>query len=298
VADRRPVRSRRPPSRLRLRADADGALLDFLVRKGAIPEDLARSVIQRGGAFVGRNRVRDPLAKIRAGDPVEVTLVAPPIAPLGKERILHLDDLVVALDKPAGIAAQEDLAGGPALPDLCSALLREVGEARTQVLLVHRLDRGTTGVTLLARTRAAQAALLAEFRERRATKEYLALAARAPAGDDSTVDTAVEGRPALTRFRVLERFSAGALISALPETGRTHQIRLHLQQLGSPILGDKAHGGATFVTRPDGARHDFPRPMLHALSLRIRHPRGNQLQVVTEVPPDFREARDFLARAE
>ena len=290
------MRSRRPPARLRLVAEADGVLLDFLTRKGAISEQTARAVIARGGAFVGRERVRDPGAPIRTGDRVEVTLRAPAAPPLGRERILHLDDLVLAVDKPAGLAAQEDLAGGPALPDLCSALLREAGEAQTQALLVHRLDRGTTGVTLLARTRAAQAALLAEFREHRARKEYLALVAPAPAADDGILDTPVDGRRALTRWRMLERFAGGALIAAVPETGRTHQIRLHLQRSGSPILGDKPHGGATFVTNPSGLRHDFARPMLHALSLAIRHPRGDELRIEAPVPEDFQDGRDFLNR--
>jgi len=277
-------------------AEADGVLLDFLVRKGAISEETAQAVIARGGAFVGRERVRDPGAAIRAGDRVEVTLRAPAIPPLGRERILHLDELVLAVDKPAGIAAQEDLAGGPALPDLCSALLREAGEPRTQALLVHRLDRGTTGVTLLARTRAAQAALLAELRERRARKEYRALVSPSPGADGGILDTPVEGRAALTRWQVLERFSQAALIAAIPETGRTHQIRIHLQQLGCPILGDKAHGGATFVTSPSGSRHDFARPMLHALSLAIRHPRGQELRIEAPIPPDFQAGRDFLTR--
>src|SRR5262249_58989205 len=92
---------------------------------------------------------------------------------------LHLDRLVMGVDKPAGVLAQEGRAGGPALPDLCSQLLRERGEPDT-ALLVHRLDRGTTGVTVLARTRASQAALLAEFREGRPVKEYLALCPGAP----------------------------------------------------------------------------------------------------------------------
>jgi 23S rRNA pseudouridine1911/1915/1917 synthase len=276
-------------------AEADEVLLAFLVRRGAISEELARTAIARGGAFVGSERVRDPRAPVCAGDRVELTLRAPALPPLGRERILHLDDLVLAVDKPAGIAAQEDLAGGPALPDLCSALLGEAGEQRTEALLVHRLDRGTTGVTLLARTRAAQAALLAEFRERRARKEYRALVAPPPASDEGMLDRPVDGRPAVTRWRVLERFSGVALIAAVPETGRTHQIRIHLQQLGSPICGDKTYGGATFAARPSGSRHDFTRPMLHASSLAVRHPRGHELRVEAPIPADFQAAREFLA---
>src|SRR5881394_1780738 len=171
------MRSRRLPSRLRLVAERDEPLVQLLIRRGGISQELARAAAARGGAFVRGRRVRDPESLVRPGDRVEVTLYTPEVPALERERILHLDEMVIAVDKPAGIAAQQDLAGGPALPELCSALLREAGERETQALLVHRLDRGTTGVTVLARTRHAQAALLAEFREHRARKEYRALVA-------------------------------------------------------------------------------------------------------------------------
>jgi RluA family pseudouridine synthase len=290
------LRARRPPARLRLIAESDEPLLAFLVRRGGISEELARAAIERGGAFVRAARQRDPAAPVRRGDRVEVSLQAPRLPPLTRAHILHLDDLVLAVDKPAGIAAQEDLAGGPALPELCGALLREVGERETQALLVHRLDRGTTGVTVLARTRRAQTALLAEFRERRARKEYRALVAPAPAADEGVLDEPIESRPARTRWQVLQRFPAGAAVAAFPETGRTHQIRLHLQALGSPLLGDRLHGGQTMLTAAGGERQELPRPMLHALSLELRHPRGGALRVLAPPPDDFEAARAFLAR--
>jgi 23S rRNA pseudouridine1911/1915/1917 synthase len=278
---------------LRLVADRGGALLEFLVRRGGISEERAREAIGRGGAFVQGRRVREPGTLLREGDRVEVALSAPPPVPLGRERILHIDDLVLAVDKPAGVAAQEDLAGGPALPDLCSALLREMGE-KDDALLVHRLDRGTTGVTALARTRKAQSALLREFREHRARKLYRALVAPGPDRDEGVVETPVAGRPARTRWRVLDRYPGAASIEASPETGRTHQIRIHLGGLGCPLLGDKAHGGRTFVAHPSGARHELERPMLHALSLVVRHPRGGELRVEAPLPADFAAAQAFL----
>src|SRR5207302_10339470 len=102
-----------------------------------------------------------------------------------------------------------------------------LGEKQTQALLVHRLDRGTTGVTLLARTRKAQSALLEEFRERRVRKEYRALTAGAPSREEGAIELPVDGEPAVTRWRVLERVADAALVAAFPETGRTHQIRIH-----------------------------------------------------------------------
>ena len=231
---------------------------------------------------------------MRAGDRVELALRSSRASPVGKDRILHLDAEVVAIDKPAGVAAQEDLAGGDTLPELCSALLREMGEQQTQALLVHRLDRGTTGVTLLARTRRAQSALLGEFREHRVRKEYRALVSPAPSADTGIADGPVASRPALTRWRVMERHRSSAMIAALPETGRTHQIRVHLLALGCPLLGDKAHGGPAFLTTAAGVRHDFGRPMLHALSLELRHPGGSPLHIEAPLPADFEAARAFL----
>jgi 23S rRNA pseudouridine1911/1915/1917 synthase len=278
---------------LRLFADRDEPLLGFVVRRGAIAEETAREAIARGGAFVQGKRVRDPGRALRSGDRVELRLRAERAAPLSQKQLLHLDPLIVAVDKPAGVAAQEDLSGGDALPDLCSALLASLGE-KPQALLVHRLDRGTTGVTLLARTRRAQAALLAEFRAQRVTKEYRALVSPAPRAEEGTSDIPVGSRPALTRWRVLERYPDAAMISAHPATGRTHQIRVHLAAAGCPLLGDKEHGGPALLTRPSGARHDFLRPMLHALSLSFRHPDGRTLRIDAPLAADFKAAQAFL----
>ena len=157
---------------------------------------------------------------MRAGDRVELALRSSRASPVGKDRILHLDAEVVAIDKPAGVAAQEDLAGGDTLPQLCSALLREMGEQQTQALLVHRLDRGTTGVTLLARTRRAQSALLGEFREHRVRKEYRALVSPAPSADTGIADGPVASRPALTADRpTFQQFSE--LVDRLSASGVT-----------------------------------------------------------------------------
>ena len=258
---------------------------------------LAQVIAQRGGAFLRGKREKSAGAAVRKGDRIEVSLQGAPAVALGKERVLHLDELILAVDKPAGVAAQEELAGGPALPDLCADLLASLGEKQSQALLVHRLDKGTTGVTLLARTRKAQAALLEEFRERRVKKEYRALSQGAPSGDEGVVESPVDGETAVTRWRVLERYAGATLIAAFPETGRTHQIRIHLREIGCPLLGDGRYGGPAFITRADGSRADFQRPLLHAVSVSLRHPSGRQLTIAAPAPPDFEEARAFLARS-
>ena len=298
----------RTPSRLRLvalGADAGTPLLRFVTTRGSVPEEVARAAILRGGAFLRGRRVRDLEGVVREGDRVEVDLREPPST--GLPRILHLDPLVLAVDKPDGVLAQEGRGGGPALPDLCAQLLRARGEP-DEALLVHRLDRGTTGVTVLARTKAAQAALLREFREGRAAKEYLALCAGDPPADEMESDLALgadpavpgkrradpRGEPARTRFGVLRRLAGAALIAAFPETGRSHQIRVHLAALGLPLAGDARYGGPRSFSRPDGRRLEVSRPLLHALALRLRHPQGHELSLRAPVPADLTEAVEFL----
>jgi len=159
--------ARRPPSRLRLFStpgDAGTPLERFVAERGGIGLEEARAALARGGAFVAGKRIRDGAFPLRGGETVEVALRADGEAPtLDDARVLLLDEHLLGIDKPAGVLAQEGRAGGPALLDLAAHLLRARGEAPA-VFLVNRLDRGTTGATVLARTKPAQAALLDEFR--------------------------------------------------------------------------------------------------------------------------------------
>jgi len=303
--------ARRPPSRLRLFAtprDAGTSLERFVAERGGISLEEARRALARGGAFVSGRRVREGGFALRGGETVEVSLRAdaPPMA-LEDARVLLLDEQVLGIDKPAGVLAQEGRAGGPSLLDLAADLLRARGEA-AQVLLVHRLDRGTTGVTVLARTKPAQALLLAEFRAGRAEKEYRALVAGEPRDEEGVVDLALgpdravpgkrrvdpAGEPARTRYRVLERFRGGALVAAFPETGRTHQVRVHLAAVGLPLAGDARYGGPRFFATAQGERVELDRPLLHALRLRVRHPAAGFVTLAAEVPDDLRDAAHFL----
>jgi len=303
--------ARRPPSRLRLFAtpgDAGTPLERFVAEHGGIALAEARAALARGGGFVSGKRVRDGAYALRGGETVEVSLRPDPQAPtLDDARVLRLDPDLLGIDKPAGVLAQEGRAGGPALVDLASDLLRARGEA-PEVFLVHRLDRGTTGVTVLARTRPAQAALLAAFREGRAEKEYRALVAGEPRDDEGIVDLALgpdraapgkrrvdpAGEPAQTRYRVLERFQGGALVAAFPKTGRTHQVRVHLAALGLPLAGDARYGGPRFFATSKGERLELHRPLLHAASLRVRHPAAGFVTLEAPVPDDLRDAAHFL----
>jgi len=249
---------------------------------------------------------------MKTGDKVEVHLLErgeePSSEALGPERLLFIDPHLIAIDKPAGVLAQEGLAGGPDLPTLATALLESRGE-KGPALLVHRLDRGTTGVTLLARTAQAQTKLLAAFRDGKVKKEYLVLCSGLPKTDAFVIDLALGadenaqgrrrpdplGQHARTRVRVLRRFESSALLAAFPETGRTHQIRVHLSEQGLPLLGDVRYGGPRAITRKGGARIDFTRPMLHARSLSTAHPAGGRVDVEAPEPADLTHAIAFLA---
>jgi 23S rRNA pseudouridine1911/1915/1917 synthase len=279
------------------RADEGERLDRFIAARGGISRGLARRALDRGGVFLDGRRCKVAGRALRAGQKVEVNLEeggreAARAAPLERSRLLALDEHLVAVDKPAGVPAQPTLTTDRGtLPELVAALVGGPVE------IVHRLDRETSGVTILARTRPAAAALAEAFRTGAAEKTYLALCARAPSPAEGRIDAPIGkdpgragvrrvspgGVPAATRYLTLGAGGAGALVEARPETGRTHQIRVHLAYLGAPLLGDPRYGGPRRV-----GNIDVPRVMLHALRLEIRHPAtGAPLVFEAPVPEDF-----------
>jgi 23S rRNA pseudouridine1911/1915/1917 synthase len=206
------------------------------------------------------------------------------------------------VDKPAGVPSQPTLTSDRGtLPDLVAAMLG------APVTLVHRLDRETSGVTVLARSAAAAAALAEAFRTGTPEKTYLALCARAPSPPGGRVDAPLgkdparagmrrvdpSGDAAVTRYRTLREGPLAALVEARPETGRTHQIRVHLAHLGAPLLGDPRYGGPRRV-----GEVAIPRVMLHARRLEIDHPAtGARLVLEADVPEDLRAAEAALLPA-
>jgi tRNA pseudouridine32 synthase/23S rRNA pseudouridine746 synthase len=176
----------------------------------------------------------------------------------------------------------------PTLPHLRSLLEPEFG----RLWIVHRLDRFTSGLVLLARSAAAHRSLNDQFAARQVSKIYHALVASAPQWDERALDlplrtgagrrrrTVVDferGKAALTQLRVLERFKTGALMEARPATGRTHQIRAHLAAAGCPLLGDRLYGP------PQGAGEAqvIERVGLHALALTFQYPNSGDLHTLT-----------------
>jgi 23S rRNA pseudouridine1911/1915/1917 synthase len=280
-------------------ADIGQRLDRFLAARGAISRGLARRAIDAGGVFVDGHRCKVASRKVWPDQQITANLEeggreAVARGPLERARLLYADAEIAAVDKPAGVPAQATLTTDRGtLPQLVSELLG--GPA----ILVHRLDRETSGVTVFARTQAAAAALAEAFRTGAPEKTYLALCAKAPAppegriaeplGRDPSraglrrVDPA--GEPAATRYRTL-RTGWCALVEARPETGRTHQIRVHLAHLGASLAGDPRYGGPRKV-----GDVRIPRVMLHAARLALPHPvTGAPMVFEAPLPEDFRAA--------
>jgi 23S rRNA pseudouridine1911/1915/1917 synthase len=277
----------------------EGERIDrFIAARGAISRGEARRALDAGGVFLDGRRCKVAGKPVRAGYTIHVNIEeggrAPDaVEPLGRERLLYEDQHLVAIDKPSGVPAQATLTSDRGtLPELAAALLGG------PVSLVHRLDRETSGVTVLARTPEATYALAEAFRAGIPDKTYLALCARPPSPREGRLDVAIGRDPrrkglrlvspggdaAATRYRTLAVGHA-ALVEARPETGRTHQVRVHLAHLGAPLLGDPKYGGPRMV----GAIPVL-RVMLHAARLELPHPvTGAPLRLEAPVPEDFAE---------
>jgi RluA family pseudouridine synthase len=207
-------------------------------------------------------------------------------------RVLHCDEALLAIDKPAGLPVSARLSkGGEDAVGAARRLLLGRGLDASFLGTPHRLDRATSGVLLLARTREAARSLSASFASRRTRKTYLAWVEGVVAADSGAIDAPIHapgdgaaridpelGRAARTRFRVLGRGADRSLLALALLTGRTHQLRLHLAHVAHPIAGDPIHG-----TSADGGGE---RLLLHAWRLVVPHP-GSGERLVIQAPPPF-----------
>ena len=214
-----------------------------------------------------------------------------------RSLLIHEDDKVLAFNKPAGLAVQIAGGRGRSLDFLLWAFAKSNGK---RPKLVHRIDSGTSGVLVVARTQPAAAQLSEEFAKRRARKTYLALVSGdLPEAEEGVIDAALQKVPsdrggrekmvpagpdakgalsAETHWRILSRSGVHALIEAKPVTGRMHQIRAHMAALGRPILGDRIYGSGKLSA---------PRLMLHAARLIITHPDGHEMELEAPPPGDM-----------
>lgn len=270
---------------VRVADDRDGQRIDnFLVGQlKGVPKSLIYRILRTGQVRVNGKRAK-PDSRLAGGDEVRIPpvrvaepgVVAPPSRGLTEriaESIIHEDRDFLVLSKPAGIAAH----GGSGVSHGAIELLRALRPKDT-IELVHRLDRDTSGVLVLARRRAALTGLQELIRENRTTKQYLCLlqgklprasiSVNAPLrksilqGGERMVRVDDSGKPSLTHFKTIDRYAAASFVEATLETGRTHQIRVHSQHLGHPIAGDDKYGDPDFnkAMRVHGVRRLF----LHA----------------------------------
>jgi len=272
----------------------------------------ARDVIEKGQVTVGGTQVR------QAGHPVtDRAQIAwdPNRKALPRARctlpILYEDEHVLIVDKPAGLLSVPTPTAPPGedtalerVRDYAARLRRRDGFAER----VHRLDRDTSGALAFALSREARSGLIQAFRAHRIERVYVALVAGAPEGDEGVVDVPLrdewvsgrrgvarpgeESQPARTRFKVRERLPGATLLEVALDTGRQHQIRVHLAHIGLPILGDPVYGRSAGAGLPL-----VRRPMLHAWRLALDHPiTGARLEVKSPPPDDFRRAVAALRR--
>jgi len=265
--------------------------------------DLSRARVQRlidaGHARVNGSPARKAM-NVAEGDALELEVPATPheSVPTGLELpVLYEDDQLCVIDKPAGLAVHG--APGDTGPSVAAWWLEELGEAAgafdvERPGIVHRLDKDTSGVLVLARTPAAQAALSAAFEARTTKKTYLAIVEGVPDRPKAVIDAPIDrhpgdrtrmaivtrGREARTAYEVLHSDGRKALIEVHPETGRTHQIRVHLAAIGVPVSDDAVYG-----KREPGGRQ-----LLHAYQLALPQPAGGTLTVTAPIPADLDRA--------
>ncbi len=290
----------------------DGERLDAaLARMFGLSRSRAAELITEGLVLVG-GRAASKSDRVLAGDPLRVTLPAP--VPAEPPRVVeglvveYEDDDIAVIDKPRGVAAHATPGWtGPTVTGGLAAAGHTIatsGAAERQGI-VHRLDANTTGVMVVAKSERAYSALKRAFRERTVDKRYHALVQGHPDPLRGTVDAPIgrhpsgdgrfavvsDGRPSVTHYDTLEAFRAASLVSVHLETGRTHQIRVHMSALRHPCVGDLLYGADPVLA----AHLGLTRQWLHAVSLTFEHPAdGREVTFTSEYPPDLARALDIL----
>ncbi|TVQ43255.1 MAG: 23S rRNA pseudouridine(1911/1915/1917) synthase RluD [Gammaproteobacteria bacterium] len=263
------------------------------------------------GAVRVDGRVPRPRDRLLGGEQVLIEAEVPLAAPLTPEPVsfdvVYEDEALLVVDKPAGLVVHPG-AGNPAGTLQHGLLHRDARLASVpRCGIVHRLDKDTTGLMVVARTLAAHTALVEQLQAREVRREYLALCygeltgggeVAAPIGrhprDRVRMAVTPRGRPAITHYRLRRRYPGMTLLSVRLETGRTHQIRVHMAHLGHPLVGDVLYGGR--LRLPPGADEalvatlrGFRRQALHATALGLVHPTsGEALHWEAPAPEDFR----------
>ena len=298
-------------------ADA-GARLDTLLagRLGGLSRSRVKALILAGRLSAGGATIADPSYRVKRGQRFELSVPeAAPAAPRAQAielAVVYEDADIIVLDKPAGMVVHP----APGNPDrtLVNALIAHCGASLSGIGgvlrpgIVHRLDKDTSGLLVAAKNDAAHAALSAQFATRTLVRGYRAVVigtpvpasgeiagniGRSPANRKKMAVLRRGGRPALTRYRVLRPLGGVAsLLECRLETGRTHQIRVHLAHIGHAVIGDPLYGGRRGAGVPErlkGALAGFHRQALHAFVLELRHPTsGERHRFESDLPNDMK----------
>jgi len=273
--------------------------------------DLSRGTVQvliESGRVRVDGQQRKPKFRMTPGEVVSVEIPPPEIDEILPDpiplTIVYEDADVIVVDKPAGMVVHP--APGHPRGTLANALLAHVpgisvgGSQRPGI--VHRLDKDTSGLIVAAKTDRGRTTLVSQWEDRTVEKTYLALVAGSVADEEATIDAPIgrdpknrqrmavlrSGRPAVTRFHVVERFPDATLLELSIETGRTHQIRVHLAFIGHPIIGDQVYG------RPRAMHPQLDRQFLHASALAFQLPSGARLRLKAPLPDDLQAVLEQL----
>lgn len=292
----------------------DGMRLDQAVaRLFGLSRTAAAALVDAGEALVD-GVVRANSHKVKAGSWLEVTLPAPAAAPsvvpqaVPGLRVVYADDDIVVVDKPVGVAAHPSPGWtGPTVIGGLAGIGHRIstsGAAERQGV-VHRLDVGTTGVMVVAKSEQAYTALKRAFKYRDVEKRYHAVVQGHLDPLRGTVDAPIDrhphhdyrwavvsgGKPSITHYDTIEAFPAASLVDVQLETGRTHQIRVHFSTLRHPCVGDLTYGADPTLS----ARLGLSRQWLHARELSFLHPRtGDEVRFVSDYPDDLDRALQRL----
>ena len=277
--------------------ERDGERLDALLADRLGSRSRAQRLIEEGHVKVD-GTVRPKRYRVSAGELVEVDEPPVPAAPAHVDvpfEVAYEDEHLVVVDKPAGVVVHP--APGHAAGTLAQALSGRAagGEDAWRAGIVHRLDRDTSGLLLVAKSEEAHRALKGMIERREVTREYLALVLGRPPSRTGTIDAPIgrdrrhrtrqstdtdDPRDAVTHFAIERMLPAASLLRVRLVTGRTHQIRAHMEAIGHPVAGDPEYGGA-------GA-FGLERQFLHAARLELDHPlERRRLEVTSELPPDL-----------
>ncbi|NMW30692.1 RluA family pseudouridine synthase [Altererythrobacter sp. RZ02] len=302
---------------------ASGRLDKLLAEASGLSRERVKALMAAGAVVVGKTTATNPSAKMQAG--AHFTIEVPPATePEAQPEDIALDVAfedahLIVVNKPAGMVVHP--AAGNLTGTLVNALLHHCqgqlsgigGVARPGI--VHRIDKDTSGLLVVAKSTAAHEGLAAQFADHSIHRRYLAVCGGYPVPADGTIEGIIgrspgnrkkmavldedsaRGKHAITHYKTLKTLNNASLVECRLETGRTHQVRVHFASIGHALLGDPAYGRTSAVLRPVLQRLRFVRQALHAASLGFNHPvTGDYVEFHAEIPDDMRELIDETTR--